>query len=281
MDAETQEGLTVPSSGVTTDEPVIPTNLEHQVKTTEEATAQETVTQVMEEVGSRRPPSIETRTVETQRGNYMTIDMRILEQLGRMEVSTPGLAEPVWLASQPRPVLGPTEVPGMVEVKLVQMTQTTTSQAAGLTGNQEPAGGEPSSAWRTKGEGHDTPDSNSEDAQSGGGRKGRHGKGKLIGKQPAKKGRKGTPKKKTATPAIPLVKKIDQPRLGGLQYQGPCLMAGQRYPSVDKKLTPLRIAKARTFKPDGRNKIVDWTKKQVKECHNARMEGRQVIHRRY
>ena len=34
IDAETQEELMVPSSGVATDEPVIPTDFECQVKTT-------------------------------------------------------------------------------------------------------------------------------------------------------------------------------------------------------------------------------------------------------
>ena len=43
----------------------------------------------------------------------------------------------------------------------------------------------------------------------GNGRKGGHGKGKLIRKQPAKKRQKGMPKKKTVTPAIPLVRKTD------------------------------------------------------------------------
>ena len=89
------------------------------------------------------------------------------------------------------------------------------------------------------------------------------------------------PKKKTATPAIPLVKKTNQPRLGGLQYQGPCLMASQRYPPVDRTIAPLRVAKARTFRPDGRIEIVDWTEEQVRDCHNARMKGWQVLHQRY
>ena len=89
------------------------------------------------------------------------------------------------------------------------------------------------------------------------------------------------PKKKTATLALPLVKKTDQPRLGGLQYQGPCLMAGQRYPPIDRTIASLRVAKARTFKPDGRIEIVDWTEEQVRDCHNARMKRRQVLHRRY
>ena len=93
------------------------------------------------------------------------------------------------------------------------MTKATTSQAASLTENQEPAGGELSSNWRTQGEEHDAPNSDSGDAQGGdnvggdnevppvhpdapgapgggggNGGKGRHRKGKLIGKQSAKKG---------------------------------------------------------------------------------------------
>ena len=300
MDAETQEEPTVPSSGVTTDEPVIPTDLECQVETTE------TVTPVTEEEEPVGPPSIETRTVKTQRGNYATIDMRILDQLGRLEVTEQGPTKLVQGASRPKPALGPAEIPGLVEVELVQTTQATTSQAASSMENQELAGGEPSSNRRTQGEGHDAPDSDSGDAQGsddvggdnevppvrpdapgapggggGNGGKGRHRKGKLIGKQPAKKGRKGMPKQKMVTPAVPLVKKTDQPRLGGLQYQGPCLMAGQRYPPIDRTIAPLRVAKARTFKPDGRIKIMDWTEEQVRDCHNARMKGRQVLHQRY
>ena len=100
MDAEMQEEPTVPLSGVATKEPVIPTDLEHQVETMEEATTQETVTLVMEKEEPMRLPSIETRTVETQRMNYMTINMRILDQLGRMEVTAQGQAESVWVASQ-------------------------------------------------------------------------------------------------------------------------------------------------------------------------------------
>ena len=172
--------------------------------------------------------------------------------------------------------------------------------------NQEPAGGELSSNWRTQGEEHNTPDSDSGDAQGdedkggdnevppacpsalgvpggGGGncRKGGHRKGKLIGKQPAKKGQKGMPKKKMVTPAILLVKKTDQPRLGGLQYQGPCLMASQRYPPINRTIAPLRVAKAQTFRPDGRIEVVDQTEEQVMDCHTTRMKGRQVLHRRY
>ena len=88
MDAEMQEELTVPSSGGTTDEPVIPTDLECQVKT------METVTPVMEEEEPVGPPSIETRTVETRRGNYAMINMRVLDQLGRLQVTEQGLTEP-------------------------------------------------------------------------------------------------------------------------------------------------------------------------------------------
>ena len=78
MDRETQEELMVPSSRVTTDKPMIPTDLERQVKT------METVTLVIEEEEPVGPPSIETRTVKTQRGNYATIDTRVLDQLGRL-----------------------------------------------------------------------------------------------------------------------------------------------------------------------------------------------------
>ena len=306
MDMEMQEEPTVPSSGVATNEPVIPTDLECQVETTEVTVTQETVTPVMEEEEPVGLPSIETRTVKTQRGNYATIDMRVLDQLGRLEVTEQGLTKLVRGASQPKPALGLAEIPSIVEVELVKMAQATTSQASSSTGNQEPAGGEPSSTRRTQGEGHDTPDSDSGEAQGGddkggdneappahpdalgapgggggNGRKGGHGKGKLIGKQPAKKRRKGMPKKKMVTPAIPLVKKTDQPRLGGLQYQGPCLMAGQRYPPIDRTIVPLRVAKARKFRPDGRIEIMDWMEEQVMDCHNARMAGWQVLHRRF
>ena len=234
MDTETQEEQTVPSSGVVTDEPMIPTDLEHQVETTEVTVTQEMATPVMEEEEPVGPISIETRTVKTQRENYAMINTRVLDQLGRLEVTEQGLTKLVQGASKPKPALGLAEIPGMVEVELVQMAQTTTSQAASSMENQEPAGGESSSNWRAQGEGHDTPDSNSGDAQGsddeggdnevppvhpnplsaprgggGNGGKGRHGKGKLIGKQPAKKGLQGTPKKKTATPAILLVKKTD------------------------------------------------------------------------
>ena len=89
------------------------------------------------------------------------------------------------------------------------------------------------------------------------------------------------PKKKVATPAIPLVKRTGQPRQGGQQYQGPCLMAGQRYPPIDRTIAPLRVAKARMFRLDGRIKIVDWTKKQILECHKARLKGQQVVHHRF
>ena len=306
MDVETQEEPTVPSSGAVTDEPVIPTNLQCQVETTEVTVTQETVTLVMEKEGPVGPLSIETRTVKTQRGNYATIDTRVLDQLGRLEVTAQGLTKLVRRASQPKPALGLAQIPSMVEMELVQMAQATTSQAASLTGNQEPAGGKLSSTRRTQGEGHNTPDNDSGDAQGsddeggdneappvcpdapgapggggGNGGKGGHRKGKLIGKQPAKKRRKGMPKKKMATPAILLVKKTDQPRLGGLQYQGPCLRAGQRYPPIDRTLVPLRVAKARKFRPDGRIEIVDWMEEQVMDCHNTRMEGWQVLHQRY
>ena len=87
MDAEMQEEPTVPSSGAVADEPMIPTDLEHQVKTMEVTVTQEMVTPVMEEEEPVGLPSIETRTIKTQRGNYTMIDMRVLDQLGRLEVT--------------------------------------------------------------------------------------------------------------------------------------------------------------------------------------------------
>ena len=57
------------------------------------------------------------------------------------------------------------------------------------------------------------PDAPSVPERSGGnGKKGGHGKGKLIGKQPSKKGLKEKPKKKTATPVFLLVKRTNQPQ---------------------------------------------------------------------
>ena len=119
MDVKTLEEPTVPSSGVVTDEPMIPTNLEHQVETTGVMVTQEMVTLVTEEEEPVGLPSIETRTVETQRGNYATIDTRVLDQLGRLEVTEQGPTELIQGASQPKPALGPAEIPGMVEVELV------------------------------------------------------------------------------------------------------------------------------------------------------------------
>ena len=118
--------------------------------------------------------------------------------------------------------------------------------------------------------------SNDRTTQGGG-----HGKGKMIGKQANRRGQKGKPKKGTMTPAFPLVARTDQPRKGELQYQGPCLMAGQKYPAVDRTIAPLRVAKARKFREDGRIQIVDWMKKQILECHEARLKGQQVVNRRF
>ena len=168
MDAEAQKEPMMPSSGMATDEPVIPTNLEHQVRTTEVTVVQETVTPVTEEEEPTGLPPIETRTIETQRGNYATIDTRILDQLGRLEVADQGPTKLVQGATQPKPALGPAEIPGLMEVELVQMAQATTSQAAPSMESQGIAGSELSGDQKTQGGGH--------------------GKGKLIGKQPAKRG---------------------------------------------------------------------------------------------
>ena len=168
MDAEAQKEPTVPSSGMVTDEPMIPIDLEHQVRTMEVTVVQETVAPVTEEEEPTGLPPIETRTIETQWGNYASIDMRILDQLGRSEVVDQGPTELVQGATQPRPALGPAEIPGMMEVELVQMAQATMSQAAPSTGSQGTAGSKLSGDQKTQGGGH--------------------GKGKLIGKQPAKRG---------------------------------------------------------------------------------------------
>ena len=103
----------------------------------------------------------------------------------------------------------------------------------------------------------------------------------MIAKQPDRRGRKGKPKKRIMTPAFLLVKRNDQPRRGRLQYQGPCLMAGQRCPHIDRTIAPLRVVKARMFRVDGRIEIVDWMKKQILECHEARLKGQQVVHCRF
>ena len=58
-------------------------------------------------------------------------------------------------------------------------------------------------------------------------------------------------------------------------------MASQRYPPIDRTIAPLRVVKARTFRMDGRIEIVDWTKKQILECHEARLKGQQVVHSRF
>ena len=71
MDAEAQKEPTVPSSGTAMDEPVIPTDLERQVRTTEVTVVQEMVALVTEEEEPAGPPPIEARTVKTQWGNYM------------------------------------------------------------------------------------------------------------------------------------------------------------------------------------------------------------------
>ena len=58
-------------------------------------------------------------------------------------------------------------------------------------------------------------------------------------------------------------------------------MACQRYPPIDRTIAPLRVVKARMFRPDGRIKIVDWMKEQILECHEARLKGQWVVHHRF
>ena len=77
--------------------------------------------------------------------------MRILDQLGRLEVADQGPTKLVQGAMQPRPALGPAEIPGMMEVELVQTAQATMSQAAPSTGSQGTAGRKLSSDQKTQG----------------------------------------------------------------------------------------------------------------------------------
>ena len=123
MDVEAQREPTVPSSGTAMDEPLIPTDLEHQVRTMEVTVAQETVAPVTEEEEPTGPPPIKTRTIETQWGNYATINLRILDQFGRLGVADQGPTELVQGDTQPKPALGPAEIPGMMKVELVQTAQ--------------------------------------------------------------------------------------------------------------------------------------------------------------
>ena len=258
MDKEAREEPTVPSNRMAANEPVTPANLECQAETTKVTVIPEMDAPTTEKDKAMDPPPLETRTVETQRGNYVTIDTRFLEQWGRLEVTDQSPVETTQGTEKPKPASGPAGIPSLMEVELVQMAQATTSETAPSAEDKGMTGSKPSS---------------NQMAQGGG-----HRKGKLIGKQPNRQGQKGKPKKKMTTPAFPLVKRTDQPRLGRLQYQGPCLMAGQRYPHVDRTIAPLRIAKTRVFRVDRRIEIVDWTKKQILECHNTRLKGQQVVH---
>ena len=144
----------MPSSRMAADKPAIPTDLEHQVGNTVVTVAQETVTPVMEKEDPMGTPPIETRTVGMQGVKYATIDMRILNQLGRLEVADQSLAKLVQRTTQPEPTLEPASVPGMMEVELVQMAQATTSQAAPSAGSQGTTGSELSNNQKTQGKGH-------------------------------------------------------------------------------------------------------------------------------
>ena len=168
MDKELQKEPTVPSRRTEAGELVNPANLECQGGTTEVTVILETDALMMEREKLMDPSLLETRTVETQRGNYMTVDTRILDQWGRLEVMDQSPAEPVQGATQPKPALGLAEIPGLVEVELVQTAGATTSQAASPADNQGMTGSESTSNQVTQGGGH--------------------GKGKLIGKQPNRKG---------------------------------------------------------------------------------------------
>ena len=122
----------------------------------------------MEKDKSTDPPPIETRTVEIQRGNYVTKDTRIMDQWGRLEVTDQSPVETRQGATQLKLASGPAGIPGLVEVELVQTAQATTSETAPSAENQGTTANKPSSDQMTQG--------------------GEHKKGKLIGKQPDRGG---------------------------------------------------------------------------------------------
>ena len=74
----------MPSNGARTDEPIIPPIWNCQVETTEVTVTQEMVTPVTEEEEPVGLPSIDTRTVKTQRGNYATINTRVFGSVGKV-----------------------------------------------------------------------------------------------------------------------------------------------------------------------------------------------------
>ena len=119
MDKEVQKEPTVPSSRMVADEPIISANLESQAGSAGVTVVPETDALMTEKEKSMERPPIEARTVETQRRNYVTIDTRILNQWGRLEVVDRSPAEPTQGGTQPKPALGPAEISGLVEVELV------------------------------------------------------------------------------------------------------------------------------------------------------------------
>ena len=146
MDMEAQEEPTVPSNRLTTDEPVTPANLECQAETTKETVISEMDSPMTTEKDkSTDPPPIKTRMVETQRGNYVTIDTRVLEQWGRLEVTDQSPVETTQGAAKPKSASGPAGIPGLMEVELVQPAQAITSETVPSVEYKGMTGSEPSS----------------------------------------------------------------------------------------------------------------------------------------
>ena len=87
----------------------------------------------------------------------------------------------------------------------------------------------------------------------------------------------GRPAHGTPTLPIRIMTRQEQARMRGLQYSGPCLLAGQTYPRVNPALTLIKVAKIRVYHAStGKIEIKDWTEKQILTCHCSRMAGHLV-----
>ena len=96
------------------------------------------------------------------------------------------------------------------------------------------------------------------------------------------------PKKRrnTSDPPKPARARVarKEPRKGiptyGGQYIGPGVRRGVVYPPIDRNLTPLYISQKKERTKLGQ-RVLDWTKAQLENIHQARMEGRQIKPHRY
>ena len=80
----------------------------------------------------------------------------------------------------------------------------------------------------------------------------------------------GRPVHRAPTLPIRIMTRQEQARMWGLQYTGPCLLAGQTYPRVNPVLTSIKVAKIQVYYTStGRIEIKDWTEKQILTCHRS------------